>query len=638
MIPPKICLLSLCISFLLINTFCFSQNQKYNSKLIPDELRKNANAVIRENSTVIEIEAYNKITQLNKRVITILNSSGKKHINAFENYDLTTSIKNLEAAIYDANGNLIKKFKKSKFNDVSAVDGGTLYSDSRVKYLEYTLPIKFPYTVVFTSEVTYSTTAFITPWFPLESYNLSTEKSTYKVINNSGVTLKSKKSNFEGFNIKELDSFSFFAENLKAITYEIYNLGFKNLAPSFKVAMEKFDMKGVTGSNKNWKDFGKWMHDKLINNTKELPESVLNEVRALIPENSTDLEKAKIVYQYMQNKTRYVGVQVGIGGWRPINAEDVDRMGYGDCKGLSNYTKALLEAVGVETYYAVIYGGKSIRSLDKDFSSTQGNHVVLAIPTNNNYVWLECTSQTNPFGYIGNFTDDRDALLITPDGGIMVHTTYYDTSNNLTYTKANTEISETGDLSAQIKITTKGTHYSEHIAIENESFKDQKLTYSQDYWGDINTLKINKIEVSNDKDLIEFTENVEVTASKYARKIGNQLIFMPNFFDKLTYIPPKNNGRISDIKIDRGHTFKDEFILKIPKTTKVETIPDSLKEETPYGSYSFEVNPIDNHTLVIKRKLILNKGIFEASEYNRYRNFIKSIVKADQSKIILEFI
>jgi hypothetical protein len=51
--------------------------------------------------------------------------------------------------------------------------------------------------------------------------------------------------------------------------------------------------------------------------------------------------KAKLIYDYVQQKSRYVSIQVGIGGWKPMDASDVDRLGYGDCKGLTNYTKAL---------------------------------------------------------------------------------------------------------------------------------------------------------------------------------------------------------------------------------------------------------------------------------------------------------
>ncbi len=55
----------------------------------------------------------------------------------------------------------------------------------------------------------------------------------------------------------------------------------------------------------------------------------------------------------MQDKTRYISVQIGIGGWKPMLADDVNKLGYGDCKGLTNYTKALLEAVDVPSYYTL---------------------------------------------------------------------------------------------------------------------------------------------------------------------------------------------------------------------------------------------------------------------------------------------
>ena len=135
------------------------------------------------------------------------------------------------------------------------------------------------------------------------------------------------------------------------------------------------------------------MHTALIKGRDIIDEATKLKVLDLVKDATSSLEKAKIVYQFMQNKTRYISVQVGIGGWEPIAADKVDKVGYGDCKGLTNYTKALLDVVGVTSYYTVVYAQEK-RDLDTNFASIQGNHVILNIPRKKKDIWLECTSQT----------------------------------------------------------------------------------------------------------------------------------------------------------------------------------------------------------------------------------------------------
>jgi len=94
-------------------------------------------------------------------------------------------------------------------------------------------------------------------------------------------------------------------------------------------------------------------------------------------------KKAKAIYEYVQNNTRYISVQIGLGGWKPISAKEVDDKKYGDCKGLTNYTKALLNLVDIESNYCVVYSGSEIQDISEDFTSMQGNHVILNIPQEN---------------------------------------------------------------------------------------------------------------------------------------------------------------------------------------------------------------------------------------------------------------
>ena len=393
-------------------------------------------------------------------------------------------------------------------------------------------------------------------------------------------------------------------------------------------------MEGVKGINNNWKDFGKWMYDNLLSDTDQLPESVKTEIRKLTQSATNDIEKAKIVYDYMQNKTRYISVQVGIGGWKPMLAEDVDRLGYADCKGLTNYTKALLKEVGVESYYAVIYGDNNITNIDKDFSATEGNHVILCIPNDSDNIWLECTSQSNPFGFIAGFTDDRDALLIKPNGGEIVHTTTYKTEENLQLTKADIFINNNGDISANVEINSQGYQYTHHEGIQNLPKRDQELSLKE-YWDYVNNLKIESIEIENNKEDIVFKEKVKLTAEKYAAKSGSRLLLQPNVFNRVNNTPTRYKERTLDFEIERGFIDIDEFIIQLDSNLEIEALPENVSLETKFGSYDISLEKISENKILYKRTHKLNNGYYPKEEYDLFRDFKLEVAKYDKSKMVL---
>ena len=193
------------IFLLFFSILCFSQKTKYSSFLISSELKEDANAVVRNSDIEITIEDVDKMIVSKTKIVTVLNKLGNADARISESYDNDTKITNLSAIIYDALGNQIKKYKERDFLDVSAVSGGTLYSDSRVKYINYT-PITYPYTLVFKSEYKTSTTGFIPWWFPVNGYYVSVEKSTYTLKNPKGISWRKKETNFTDFNIEKNDS------------------------------------------------------------------------------------------------------------------------------------------------------------------------------------------------------------------------------------------------------------------------------------------------------------------------------------------------------------------------------------------------------------------------------------------------
>ena len=172
------------ITFLISISFVlslYSQNN-YSVLNIENDLKENANAVVRNHNISIEINSLDEMIISEMRVITILNRFGDKYANTYEHYDDTRKILKMSLLVLDKWGKEIKKVKYSDFDDVSAVSGGQMYTDNRMKFFDYK-PLEYPYTIVYESKYKEKSTAFINGWYPLDGYYLSVEKSSYKLSN-----------------------------------------------------------------------------------------------------------------------------------------------------------------------------------------------------------------------------------------------------------------------------------------------------------------------------------------------------------------------------------------------------------------------------------------------------------------------
>lgn len=621
--------------FFVLQQSLSAQEANLAVSLIPAELRENADAVVRLDRLDITISSVKSMSEKKTRIVTVLSESGLKSVNAVEYFDKSTSIQSIEAVVYDQGGNQIKKFKRKDFKEV-AVSEGSIITDNRMLYLDYTA-VQYPFTIVFTSETETSTTAFLPMWSAIEGSYTSTQKSEVNITCNPSLKLKYKEYNFDDAAVTKQQNgnvLSYSAENITAMKREDYSPSYQKIFPFVMFGLDKFYLEGVEGRTDTWEAFGTWVYNSLLAGTDELPEETITKIKTVVGTETDPLKKAKKVYEYVQSKTRYISIQLGIGGWKPMKAKDVDRLGYGDCKALTNYTRVLLKAVGVESYYTIIYGDSSKRDIKEDFVSMQGNHVILAIPNDGKIVWLECTSQVLPFGFQGDFTDDRMALLVKPEKSELVRTTIYDAKNNLQACKGNYSISPTGSISASFVMASRGTQYDNKYFLEAKS-KSDRDTYYKSGFPNVNNLKIKKADLKNNKDTQEFTEDIAVEADGYCTKTGDKLIFAVNAFNQYSNIPQRYRSRKNPFEISRGFLDTDEMTIAIPEGFVMETKPENVTIKDKFGEYSVEYITSSTGSLQYKRSLLINSGYYASTDYEAYRLFREKIARTDNAKVVL---
>jgi len=618
---------------------CYSavKAQTYASDRIPQALLPYASAVIRSDETTVNVKDPDNVVYHVKRVITVLNKNGDEKAVPNVYYDKITTIKSIKGQIYNEYGKAIKKISGSDFDDFSVSDGFSLFRDDRVKHYKKAMT-EYPYTIEYEYELKVRQSMYFYNWEPQPEPGVAVEKGTYTFLCEPAFKIRYKTTNLPdagvtGSTKDGLKTYTWHVAGLKAIRQEPFSPNEQDLLTKVMVAPEKFAFENFHGSFVDWQQLGKWMNDNLVTNREELPEQTIEFVKQLVENISDPKLKAKKIYEFMQQKTHYISIQVGIDGWRPFLASDVDKDGYGDCKALVNYTKALLRSAGIESYYCVVYGNPyEKQNLMDDFASIQGNHVILCLPFKNDTTWLECTNQRIPFGFLGDFTDDRTVLALTPAGGKLMHTPKYTSGENLEKRKANFTLNEQGKLTGNMQTVFKGTSYDNREEIIEDASKERIKDIKKYY--PINNMDIKKLEYIQDKSpKPSTTEDVELSAKEYAAINDGKIYFSINSVNRARALRQTIN-RINPVCIQRGYTEEDDITYTLPKGYKLQSEPVKKHITKPFGNFVVTMS-LEDDKLIYHRILQLKDGNYSKDTYQELVDFFQTAVDADEYNVVL---
>lgn len=618
-------------SFLLTILTIFIHAQDYSINNIPQSLMEDADAVVRVDNGYFKILSVDKALYEIKHAVTILNEDAENRAYLVMGYDKLSSLFDIEVNIYDENGKRIRKVKSGEINDRSAYSDN-LFSDSRIKYVDGRQE-EFPYTIEYSYTKKYNFLYTIPNWAFSNSGNISVVSSKCTLEYPVDIGARYKENNFDGTKAeKEEKGNKIIQWEMKEIPvseYERYGPPQTELTPNLTLGVAKFSFEGYEGDMSTWDGLAKWQLELNKGRDNVSPETI-DKLNKLIPDLSRQ-EKIETVYKYVQKNTRYVSIQEGIGGLQPFPASVVDEVGYGDCKALTNYTKSLLKAVGIDAYYTKIYAGSNPSKIDPDFPSQFSNHVILAVPNEGDTIWLECTSQTNPMGYLGKFTGDREALLINESGGHIVKTTSYSAEGNNQTMAVDIKVDENGHANVKSNTTYQGIMADGMLYRSTQSYDDQKEFLENRI--DIPTFEILDFKIErNDQDVVQYAE---IWVNKLLSKSGTRLFLQPNVMNKNYFVPLKYKERLTDIMVRSSYHEYDTVNFELPKGYRIEASFPPVKIESEFGDYSAEIIANEDGKFQYVRHFFQKKGRFKAANYSSYLDFHKKIVRADKKKIAL---
>jgi hypothetical protein len=619
--------LNIAIFLLCISPNVFSQSYLFDS--IPDNLKRRADAVIRSKQCLYTINKPGSAVEKIREVITLLNEDATGYRYLQVNYDKFSRINYIRGKIYDAKGNIIEALGISDIYDMSAMSGD-FYSDDRTKLMYFPIH-KYPYTIEFEYEKTYSSLLNYPTWEFQDSPDVSVEKSGIQFV----VPENMKFRYYEAYSNNNVDSsildgkkiYTWQEENIPAYHLPDVSIIPVYYSPTLYTAPLDFEYGGYKGSLRSWKDFGSWVYE-INKNRDALPQEEISAISDIVSKTDDPREKVNLVYEYMQSKTRYVSIQIGIGGFQTAEASAVSKNGYGDCKALVNYTYSLLKAVGINSFYSLI-NATSKSDINTSFVANKFNHVILCVPITKDTIWLECTNQTNPFNYLGLGDAGKHVLLITPEGGKMVRTPEFSKDQTLFKRTGSLYLNYIGTLSGKISDSYSGFNlgYAKgNYSLQSDDEIKENL-YSELRFTDF---KVSSVDYSENKSETPSADLIyQLAVNNFASANGSRMYFNPviSVQDYLQEMPVQ-------MRIQFPYITVDSIAYNLPQNYKVEYLPENVNIENEFGKYSY-ILEVKGEKIIYRRIIEINKSNISIAKYQEFRTFINLIAKTDRERIIL---
>lgn len=625
------------------NSYARDTDTMLSVATLPEVLKKNAHAVVRYDKTETKIKSPDEVTYSHKYAVTILDEKGRKYAVLLERYNLMVKVEKIKGKLLNAGGKEIEALREKDIRDYSTFGTSFVYhSDSRVKHYDFE-HATYPYTVAYEIEETIKTTFFLPDWEPQISSDYAVESAEFTLDYPSDFPVRYKEylmpeslQKNKSTNEKGHEVINWQVQNLLAHERQPYSRTGNYDRPAVVISPSNFELLKYKGDMQSWKSLGTFFYE--LNKDRDvLPEDKKAIVHKLTEGEKDIYTRVQKLYTYMQQSTRYVANEYGISGWQTFDAESVAKNGYGDCKGLTNYLKAMLKEAGITAYAALVCAGDDHFQIDEKFPSNIFNHVILCVPQPKDSIWIECTSQQLPAGYLGSFTQGRKVLLITENGGFVCNTPAY--GKDKSYIKSNTTLT-LDDKSKQQKIRL----HNLYSGLMQDDIEQALKTQPEDKIQEMVNAKFSfpSYSVTNynykhtgSQMLPAVEEDVEaivsgIVSSTQKRTFVN-IAWMKNPMTEIFQTEP----RTLPFVLKESFKVIDSVKIDLPPGTEIEAMPQAANLKYPFAEYRIRFERSGDRVSMI-REYEQNEGVYEAADFEKYQQLYRTInAEKDKLSIVL---
>ncbi len=354
---------------------------------------------------------------------------------------------------------------------------------------------------------------------------------------------------------------------------------------------------------RTWNDFGVW-YGQLTAGVREPSPELQRKVQELAPASLPLLDRIRALARFAQRDVRYAAIEIGIGGLKPHPASEIFAHRYGDCKDKATVLGSMLSQIGVKSYYVLVHTDRGIFT-EKSPPDMGFNHAIIAIQLPDasfnkplpalyehtklgHLLIFDPTQELVPFGQIPYYEQDNFGLLVTEQGGELLHLPLTKPELNRIVRTARLNLLADGTLKGEVEEVQSGTEaYIGRSRFGRETVADRKKALERILGRWVSTFQLDSVDAENlddiDRDLVL---RYKFTAEHYAKNAGPLLLVRPRVLGEKAGYMDSSKPRHYAYEFEGPTLQTDIFEITLPEGYKVDELPEPAKATFSFGEYT----------------------------------------------------
>lgn len=387
----------------------------------------------------------------------------------------------------------------------------------------------------------------------------------------------------------------------------------------------------------SWKALADWYRDLVVPQLPLSPELAAT-ARELVHGAETVRDKVAAIQRWVVKKTRYVGIEFGIHGFKPYKVTEIVKRGYGDCKDKASLLVAMLREVGIDAEFVLVRTRDLGTLADTPATLWSFNHAIAYVPALDEYI-----DGTSEFAGIGELPDlDQGALVLRVDlfdpsgpAPTLTHIPVAPPAANASSAQTTYVLSDSGDAEAIFDERIGGSDAPTlRRRLQDEALRDERIAAI--IAGQHPGAEVTSVRYEHLDDLgVPVHITVEARLPGFGRRAGDTLeipvtLSPGQLLERYGVLA----SRLQPLVLEHTVQESERVDVRLPPGVGAPTLPPPVELRTPFGSYSLRFTATDTG-YTVDTALVVETVRVPAHHYPAFRAFLEGVARAESTRVVV---